>query len=51
MNDYIVSVRIPKSEEDKPLNFKDRGEAESGLLWAPYEQTPKYYEDETEFVR
>lgn len=49
MSDYIIQVRISRLKENKPIPFKNRGNADSDLFWIPPGQLEQYYNDNTGF--
>ena len=50
MNDFIIQVRISRMLENKPLEFKVRGEVQCDLYWIPPEDVSRYYDENTGFI-
>lgn len=50
MSDYIVQVRILRTKDNRPIEFKARGGVESKLYWIPKNQIKRYYDEETGFI-
>lgn len=50
MNDYIIQIRISNLIKNRPLEFCDRGGAETELFWIPKTQVEYFYDFETGFI-
>ncbi|WP_066632520.1 CRISPR-associated helicase/endonuclease Cas3 [Desulfolucanica intricata] len=50
MSDYIVQVRMSRLKENRPVEFRDRGNVDSSLYWIPPGQIEQYYDEDTGFI-
>ncbi|AEE90321.1 CRISPR-associated HD domain protein [Tepidanaerobacter acetatoxydans Re1] len=49
MHDYIIQVRVSRLKENRPVEFKERGNIESSLYWVPPTKCDDYYDEDTGF--
>lgn len=49
LSDYIIQVRISRLKENRPIEFKARGDVESHLYWIPPGQLEDFYDEDTGF--
>jgi CRISPR-associated endonuclease/helicase Cas3 len=47
LSDYIIQVRLTRIKDNRPIEFKTRGGAESNLFWIPRDQIDQYYDKDT----
>ncbi|MEY8764976.1 MULTISPECIES: CRISPR-associated helicase Cas3' [Clostridium] len=51
LSDYIIQVRLTRIKDNRPIEFKARGGAESNLFWIPKDQIDQYYDENTGYKR
>lgn len=50
LSDYIIQIRITRVKDNRPIEFKARGGAESDMFWVPKDQIAEYYDQDTGFI-
>jgi CRISPR-associated endonuclease/helicase Cas3 len=50
VSDFIIQVRVSRLKENRPVEFRVRGDVESSMYWIPPGQKKEYYDNETGFI-
>lgn len=50
MSNYIIQIRASRLVNNRPIEFKTRGDVESSLYWIPPGQLNDYYNESTGFI-
>lgn len=49
LSNYIIQIRLTRIKDNRPIEFKARGGAESDIFWIPKDQINEYYDKHTGF--